>query len=124
MAANKIIDLGPVALTSVTTTNIWNFNVTSLAGPVGFTLTQPVVIIRFIRIVNRSGTAAWFSFWLGATGANLAGTEVIGNGFSIPGNFSFQTSDALRMDATQFLVGGASVNNALTLMASAEIGFS
>ena len=124
MASNKIIDLGPVALTSVTTTNIWNFNVTSLVGPVGFTLTQPMVIIRFIRIVNRSGTAAWFSFWLGATGANLAGTEVIGNGFSIPGNFSFQTSDALRMDATQFLVGGASVNNALTLMASAEIGWS
>ena len=124
MASNKIINLGPVALTSTLTTNVWNFNVTSLAGPVGFTLTQPMVIIRFIRIVNRSGTAAWFSFWLGATGANLAGTEVIGNGFSIPGNFSFQTSDALRMDATQFLVGGASVNNALTLMASAEIGFS
>ena len=123
MAANKIIRLGPVALTNVLTTNIWNFNVTSLAGPVGFTLTQPVVIIRFIRIVNRTGSAAWFSFWLGATGANLAGTEVIGQGFSVPGNFAYQTSDALRMDATDFLVGGASVNSALTLEASAEIGF-
>ena len=123
MASNKIVRLGPISLTSVTTTNLFNFNVTSLAGPVNFTLTQPVVYLRFIRVVNRTGTAAWFSFWLGASAANLAGTEVIGQGFSVPGNFAFQTSDALRMDAADFLVGGASVNNALTLEISAELGF-
>lgn len=123
MAANRIIRLGPVLLTTTLTTNIFNFNVTSLAGPVGFTLTQPVVYIRFIRIVNKTGSAAFFSFWLGASGANVSGTEVIGNGFSVPANFAFQTSDALRMDAADFLVGGSGSVNALILECSAEIGF-
>ncbi len=123
MASNRVIRLGPVLLTTTLTTNIFNFNVTSLAGPVGFTLTQPVVYIRFIRIVNKTGTAAFFSFWLGASGGNVAGTEVIGNGFSVPANFAFQTSDALRMDAADFLVGGSGSANALILECSAEIGF-
>ncbi len=124
MAANKIIRLGPVILTNVLTTNIWNFNITSLAGPIGFTLTQPVVYLRFIRIVNKTASAATFSLWLGATGANVAGTEVIGQGFSVPGNFTFVSPDSLRMDATDFLVGGSGTSAALTIQASAEIGFS
>ena len=71
MAANKVIRLGPVALTNTLTTNIFNFNVTSLAGPVGFTMTQPYVLIRHIRIVNKTGSAATFSLWMGATGGNV-----------------------------------------------------
>src|SRR5229473_7835554 len=115
MAANKTIRLGPVALTNTLTTNIFNFNVTSLAGPVGFMLTQPYVLIRHIRIVNKTGSAATFSLWLGATAGNVAGTEVIGQGLSIPANSAFDWYGMLRMDAADFLVGGSGTATALTI---------
>src|SRR5229473_644379 len=124
MAANKTIRLGPVALTNTLTTNIFNFNVTSLAGPVGFTLTQPYVLIRHLRIVHKTGSTATFSLWLGATGANTAGTEVIGQGLSVPANQAFDWYGLLRMDAADFLVGGSGTATALTIEGEGEIGIS
>lgn len=124
MAANKTVRLGPVALTTTLTTNIFNFNVTSLAGPVGFTLTQPYVLIRHIRIVNKTGSAATFSLWLGATAGNVAGTEVIGQGLSVPANQAFDWYGLLRMDVADFLVGGSGTATALTIEGEAEVGFS
>jgi hypothetical protein len=122
MAANKLIRFGPVALATTLTTNIVNTNVTSLAGPVGITVTQPYVIWRHIRISNKTGTAATFSLWLGATGANAAGTEVIGTGVSVPANSYVDWYGALRMDAADFLVGGAGTTLALTIEGEGEIG--
>ena len=63
MAQNKIINIQPVALTTTLTTNILNTNVTSLAGPVGVTVSQPYLILRHIRILNKTGTAATFSLY-------------------------------------------------------------
>ena len=80
MASNKIINIPPVALTTTLTTNILNPNITSVAGPVGFTMTQPYLLLRHIRIVNKTASAATFSLWKGATGANAAGSEIIGTG--------------------------------------------
>jgi hypothetical protein len=122
MAANKILRFGPVALTNTLTTNIINTTVTSLAGPVGFTMTQPYIILRHIHIVNKTGGAVTFSLWLGATGANAAGTEVIGIALSIAANAPFDWYGMLRMDAADFLVGGASANTSLTFEAEGEIG--
>lgn len=124
MAQNRILRVGPVALTNTTTTNILNPNVTSLAGPVGFTLTQPYIVLRHIRIVNKTVGAVTFSFWLGATGANTAGTEVIGTGLSVAANTAFDWYGLLRLDAADFLVGGASANTSLTFNAEGEIGLS
>lgn len=121
---NKQIRIGPIALTNTLTTNILNVNVTSLAGPVGITLSQPYLLIRKIRIVNKTAGAVTFSLWLGATGANAAGTEVIGTGLSVAANSAFEWNGQLRMDAADFLVGGASANTSLTLQAEAEIGIS
>jgi len=117
-----VVRLGPVALTTVLTTNIFNFNVTSLTGPVGYTMTQPYVLIRHIRIVNKTGSAATFSLWLGATGGNVAGTEVIGQGLSVPANQAFDWYGLLRMDVADFLVGGSGTATALTLECEGEIG--
>jgi hypothetical protein len=122
MAANKTIRFGPVALTTTLTTNIINTAITSLAGPVGYTQTQPYVILKHIRIVNKTASAATFSLWLGATGANAAGTEVIGTALSIAANSVFDWYGLLRMDAADFLVGGASANTTLTFEAEGEIG--
>ena len=124
MAANKIWRAGPVALTTTLTTNVLNPNVTSLAGPVGFTLTQPYLLIRHIRIVNKTGSAATFSFWLGATAGNVAGTEVIGQAKSVAANDVYDWYGLLRLDAADFLVGGSGTATALTADFEGEIGIS
>lgn len=124
MANNKIIRIGPVALTTTLTTNILNPNVTSLAGPVGITLTQPYIVLRHIRIVNKTNGSGTFSLWLGATGANAAGTEIIGTALAVAANSAFDWYGLLRLDAADFLVGGASANTTLTFEAEGEIGIS
>jgi len=124
MAQNKKIRFGPVALTNTLTTNIINPNVTSLAGPVGFTMTQPYLLITHIRIVNKTAGAVTFSLWLGATGANAAGSEVIGTALSVAANSAFDWYGQLRLDSADFLVGGASANTSLTLEGEGEIGIS
>lgn len=123
MASNKLWSWGPVALTNTLTTNILNFNITSLAGPVGTTLTQPYFIMRHIRVVNKTAGAVTFSLWLGATGANTAGTEVIGNGLNVAANQAYDWYGMMRMDVAQFLVGGASAATSLTIQGEGEIGF-
>lgn len=124
MAANKIINIQPIALTTTLTTNLLNTNITALTGPVGLSATQPYLILRHIRITNKTGTVATFSLWKGATGANAAGTEVIGTGVSVAANSSYDWYGILRMDSADFLVGGSGTATALTLTAEGEIGFS
>lgn len=124
MASNRTISVGPVALTTTLTTNIFNCALSSVAGPVGLTLTQPFVILRHIRIVNKTGTAATFSLYKGATGANTAGTEIIGSGTTVAANSYFDWYGMLRFESTDFLVGGAGTATALTFQAEGEVGFS
>jgi len=125
MAANKIFRFGPVALSSTLTTNILNPNVTSLAGPVGFTMTQPYIVLRHVRIVNKhASVAATFSLYLGATGANTAGTEVIGFTTPVPVGSYVDWYGVLRLDSADFLVGGSNTATALTIEGEGEIGVS
>lgn len=122
MAANRILNAEPIALTATLTTNILNCNITSLSGPVGYTQTQPYIILRHIRISNKTGSAATFSLYKGLTGANTAGTETIGTAYSVAANSAFDWYGILRLDAADFLVGGAGTATALTLNADGEIG--
>lgn len=120
MAQNKLVTFGPVALSATLTTNILNPPTTT--GGVGAGTPNTYIVVRHIRIVNKTGNSATFSLWLGATGANAAGTEVIGTGYSVPGNSAFDWYGQLRLDTTQFLVGGASAATTLTFQAEGEIG--
>src|SRR5882724_1338906 len=117
MPQNTIFRSGPVALTTTLTTNILNPAITSLAGPVGYTQTQPYLVLHHIHIVNKTAGAVTFSLWLGATGANAAGTEVIGTAVSIPANTPYDWYGDLLIKSTDFLVGGASANTSLTFQA-------
>ena len=123
MASNRLFKFGPVALTTVLTTNILNTAVTSLAGPVGITLSQPIAILRHIRILNKTASAATFSLWLGATGGNVAGTEFIGTGVSVAANSYFDWYGMVQISSADFLVGGSNTATALTLQGEGEIGF-
>lgn len=111
------------ALTT-TVTNLLNGNVTSLSGPVGITLTQPRLLVRKIRVVNKSTGAVTCSFWLGATGASAAGTELSLQGNSIPANSYVDVFyGPLEMDSTDFLTGNSGANTALTVNIELEAGF-
>lgn len=124
MASNKIFNFGPVAMSNTLTTNILNPNITSVAGPVGFTMSQPYIVLRHIRVVNKTAGAVTFSLWKGATGANAAGTEVIGIGLSVAANSFVDWYGLLRLDAADFLVGGASAATSLSIEGEGEIGVS
>lgn len=118
---NKPQRFGPVALTNTLTTNILN-PAAAGSGAVGYTATASYIILYRINIINKTASAATFSLWLGATGGNAVGTEVIGIAQVVAANSFFPWSGRLRLDATDFLVGGASANTALTFEAEGEVG--
>ena len=122
MAANKLIRVGPVALATLLTTNILNPQVLSGGVVSGTSNTAAYLILRHIRISNKTAAAATFTLYIGATGGNVAGTEFIGTAQSVPANSFVDWYGAVRLDAADFLVGGAGTATALTLSGEGEIG--
>jgi hypothetical protein len=121
MAQNKVFRVGPVALGNAAA-NILNCAITSLAGPVGYTQTQPYIILKHIRIVNKTSGAVTCSLYIGATAGSAAGTEFAYNGTSIPANSYVDWYGQLRLDSADFLTGLASAATSLTFEAEGEIG--
>lgn len=120
MAANKTFRFGPVALTNTLTTNI--LNPATATGGVNGGSSSNYIVLKHIRIVNKTAGAVTCSFWLGATGGNAAGTEIIGNGLSVAANSYVDWYGLLRLDAADFLVGGASAATSLSIQGEGEIG--
>jgi hypothetical protein len=120
MASNKTFRFGPVALTATLTTNL--LNPPTASGGVNAGASPQYIVLKHIRVTNKTGAAASFSMWLGATGANAAGTEVVGQGQVVAANSSYDWYGLLRIDATDFLVGGASAGSALSISGEGEIG--
>lgn|SRR5574338_92874 len=116
---NKPFRLGPVALTTTLTTNILNPPTTT--GGVGAGTPNTYIILTHLRIVNKTGSAATASLWLGATGANAAGTEIL-SAKSVPANDEYNWYGRRIIKVADFLVGGADTATALTLEAEGEIG--
>lgn len=99
---------GPLALTTTLTTNVYNQ---------GSALIYDV--IKHIHIANKTAGAVTFTLYLGATGANAAGTELF-LGVSIPANDYFDWYGNMKMTSTDFLVGGAGTTTALTITGMGE----
>jgi hypothetical protein len=99
---------GPVAMSATMTTNIYNQSSSAVYDAV-----------RHIHVVNKTSAAATFSIWLGATGANAAGTELF-SAQSVPANSCYDWYSNMRMDSTDFLVGGASAGATLTISVFGE----
>lgn len=106
MADKPVRTFGPIALTTTLTTNVYNG---------GSALVYD--LIRTLWITNKTASAATVTLYIGATGANAAGTELM-TGVSIPANTAvpFYYSPGLRMDNADFLVGGAGTTLALTII--------
>lgn len=121
MAANKLQTFGPVAVPAAAGNLI--APAAAGAGPVGYVATADYIVLRHVRIVNKTGGAVTFSGFLGATGASAAGTEVIGSGLSIPANSYHDWYGSLRLEgANGFLTGLASAVTSLVLTGEGEVG--
>ena len=120
MPQTKIFRFGPIALTTTMTTNL--LNPAGATGGVNGGSSGQYIILNHIRIVNKTGTAATCSFWLGATSGNAAGTEVIGQGLSIPANSYSDWYGTLRLEVSDFLVGGSGTATALSIQGEGAVG--
>jgi len=96
---------GPVALSTTLTTNVYQ-------GGGGSALIKDVV--RHIHVVNKTGSTAKLTLFLGATAANAAGTELFYQK-AIAAYDTFDYYCALRMLSTDYLVGGSDTAAALTI---------
>lgn len=115
---------GPLKLTSTYTTNILNPGTTT--GGVNSTAApydKLEIRLRHLRITNVTGTAATFRLFIDGTGGNTAGKE-IEYGKSVPSNSSIDLwfTPGLLLVGADFLVGGASADDTLTIMGEGEIG--
>lgn len=99
--------------------------ITKLAGPLALTTTYTTDIyvpgsalkysvVRQIHVANKTGSPETFRLYLGATGANAAGTELYYD-VAVPANDYVDLYLSLKMTSTTFLVGGASAATALSI---------
>lgn len=109
-----------VELTATLTTNLLNPG--TITGGVNMGSGDVRIILTHLRVINRTATPRTFSFWIGATGANAAGTEFMGQGKNVAANDSVDWYGRKPLEPADFLVGGASVVSALTLEGEGEIG--
>ncbi len=121
MAQNKTEIFGPVAMSNTYTTNIVA-PAAAGASAVGYTATASYLLIRHIHIANKTGAAATFRLYKGATGGNAAGTELFFDQ-SVPANGVYDWYGQMRLEgANGFLVGGASALTTLVFQAEGEVG--
>ena len=121
MASNKILRMGPVAL-GTSAANI--VNPPTLTGGTGLagTNTATYLVVRHIRVVNKTASAATCSFYIGATGGSAAGTEFLGTALSVAANSYIDWYGQVRLDTADFLTGLASAGTTLTFECEGEIG--
>lgn len=117
---NSPFRFGPFDLTTTLTTNLLNPPTTT--GGVNAGTPNTYIILRHVRWVNRSGAPVTFSHWLGATGTNAAGKEVLGQGKSVAANDVYDWVGYLKIKVADFLVGGASNNTSLSMEGEGEMG--
>lgn len=117
---NTPFRFGPIALTNTLTTNLLNPPTTT--GGVNAGTPNPYILLTHIRWVNKTAGPVTFSHWLGATGGNVAGTEVLGQGKSVAANDVYDWYGRLKIKVADFLVGGASANTSLSIEGEGEMG--
>jgi hypothetical protein len=132
MAQNKILNFEPayIATNSLATVqaggNLLNCSVTTLAvGGIGFTGTQPYVVVKHIRVMNQLMTASInVTLYKGATMASAAGTQLGLTSVSIPAQSFQDWYGQHRFDSADYLTGYSSLPNSAIINMDGEIGLS
>jgi hypothetical protein len=123
MAQNKILNIEPIAVPNAVG-NLLNGGITSLAGPIGYTQTQPYLILKHIRAINKTAGPVSLTLYKGATGGSAAGTEFAFVAVTIPANSALDWYGQTRFDSVDFLTGVAGAATSIVLNIDAEIGVS
>jgi hypothetical protein len=125
---NKILDLPSAVLSTLTSLsggNLLNSTVTTLAaGGIGFTGTQPYVILKHVRLTNILSTvAAFVSLFKGATGAQVPGTAFAVTSVSIPAaSYLDAFYGQARFESADYLTGLCNLPSAVVINMDGEIG--
>ena len=106
--AGTIKRLGPTALTTTLTTNVYNQSSALLYD-----------VITHVEVNNKTGTAATFTLYIGATGANAAGTEWF-VAVSVPANSVYHWYGNKKIASTDFIVGGSGTTLALVIQMESQ----
>ena len=123
MAQNKKLNI-PSAYVPNAAGNLLNGAVGSLAGPVGFTMTQPYILVKHIRLNNKDSSAHTVTLYKGATGASAGGTEFAFAAVSVAAKSYADWYGEARFDSTDFLTGIADAASQVVINIDAEIGLS
>lgn len=125
MGQNKILNIQPQFVPSAAG-NLLNPTITTLTGPVGFSATQPYLIITHVRVTNNdNGAGHTVKLFKGATGGSAAGTEIFwAGGAAIAASSWLDWFGKVRLDSADFLTGIADVASKVTIEFDAEISFS
>lgn len=75
-------------------------------------------IINHIRVSNKTGSAATYTLYVGATGGSSGGTEITGLSESVPANshVDHYFSPGLKLTSSDYLSGLASASSTLTIL--------
>jgi hypothetical protein len=119
---NKPANIQPIAVAAAVA-NVLNCAITSLAGPVGMTHSQPYLLVTHVRAVNKTAAPRTISMYKGATGASAAGTEWNWTGKVIPANDAIDWYGRQRLDSADFLTAVADIVSGVVLEFDAEVGF-
>lgn len=131
MASNRVWRSGPTLLTTTTTTNLLNPPTTTGGTNAGTPNTY--LIINVVRLGNITAANAKAALWLGTTGTNStsaawpgcpgqASGAALTQGVTISANSSTYIPCRLRLDTTDFFVGGSDTATAITIEFEGEIG--
>ncbi len=79
-------------------------------------------LVRHIHLANTTGSAATCALYVGATGAEAGGTEILGTK-SIPANDTLDLyfPAGLKLTSSDFLVGDAGTGSAITATITGEL---
>jgi hypothetical protein len=129
MAQNKILNIPDayIATAGMTTAcNLLNCTVTTLAaGAVGFTGTQPYIILKHIRVNNQLTTSAInVTLYKGASLNTASGTQFALSSVSIPAQSYIDWYGQARFDTADYLSGLASLPVSAIINMDGEIGLS
>ena len=130
MAQNKILNCPAAYIATATLTslgcNLLNGTVTTLTpGGVGFTGTQPYIVLKHIRIMNSDTASSHVvTLYKGASATATAGTEFAFDNIPIAAQSYADWYSYARFDTADYLVGIADTAHVLTINLEGEIGLS
>lgn len=116
------IDFPPVYIPNAAG-NLLNCNITSETGPVGFSLSEPYLIVRHVRVINIDTAARLISLYKGATAGSTSGTQFGWGNYSLAAQQYDDWYGEERFNAADFLSGICDAASKVIINVNADLVF-